>query len=173
MRQHRALLKRQGTSIVDLYWAGCIINMSGFDLRQAQLRSYTTYCKRGSHAPFSQQGRCAQPELWRRIFAERFDKTALLVRSRRTSRLDCIVHHLGLAESAERERLRHGRDMVSGFGSVDRSLTFSTYSKVSKKRASVCSFINDTIPRPPRARRCFRCLACSPSSSVGYHSRTS
>ena len=33
----------------------------------------------------------------RRIFAERFDKTVLLVRSRRTSRLDCIVHHLGLA----------------------------------------------------------------------------
>jgi hypothetical protein len=27
---------QQGTSIVDLYWAGCIINMSGFDLRQAQ-----------------------------------------------------------------------------------------------------------------------------------------
>jgi hypothetical protein len=36
MRQYRALLKGQGTSIVDLYWAGCIINMSGFDLRQAQ-----------------------------------------------------------------------------------------------------------------------------------------
>ena len=36
MRQYRALLRGQGTSIVDLYWAGCIINMSGFDLRQAQ-----------------------------------------------------------------------------------------------------------------------------------------
>jgi hypothetical protein len=35
MRQYRALLRGQGTSIVDLYWAGCIINMSGFDLRQA------------------------------------------------------------------------------------------------------------------------------------------
>ena len=33
----------------------------------------------------------------RRIFAERFDKAVLLVRSRRTSRLDCIIHHLGLA----------------------------------------------------------------------------
>jgi transposase len=33
----------------------------------------------------------------RRIFAERFDNTVLLVRSRRTSRLDCIIHHLGLA----------------------------------------------------------------------------
>jgi hypothetical protein len=38
MRQYRALLRGQGTSIVDLYWAGCIINMSGFDLRQAQGR---------------------------------------------------------------------------------------------------------------------------------------
>jgi hypothetical protein len=36
MRQYRGLLRGQGTSIVDLYWAGCIINMSGFDLRQAQ-----------------------------------------------------------------------------------------------------------------------------------------
>jgi hypothetical protein len=36
MRQYRALLRGQGTSIVDLYWAGCIINMSGFDLRQTQ-----------------------------------------------------------------------------------------------------------------------------------------
>jgi Integrase core domain len=29
-------VERAGTSIVGLYWAGCIINMSGFDLRQAQ-----------------------------------------------------------------------------------------------------------------------------------------
>jgi hypothetical protein len=36
MRQYRALLRGQGTSNVDLYWAGCIINVSGFDLRQAQ-----------------------------------------------------------------------------------------------------------------------------------------
>ena len=31
MRQYRALLRGQGTSIVGLYWAGCIIDMSGFD----------------------------------------------------------------------------------------------------------------------------------------------
>jgi hypothetical protein len=37
VRLHRALLRGQGTSSVDLYWAGCIINMSGFDLRQAQV----------------------------------------------------------------------------------------------------------------------------------------
>jgi hypothetical protein len=36
MRQYRAPLRGQGTSIVGLYWAGCIINMYGFDLRQAQ-----------------------------------------------------------------------------------------------------------------------------------------
>jgi hypothetical protein len=36
MRQYRALLRGQGTSIVGLYWAACIINMFGFDLRQAQ-----------------------------------------------------------------------------------------------------------------------------------------
>ncbi len=34
MRQYRAMLRGQGTSIVGLYWAGCIINMYGFDLRQ-------------------------------------------------------------------------------------------------------------------------------------------
>jgi hypothetical protein len=37
MRRYRALLRGQGTSIGDLYWAGCIINMmSEFDLRQAR-----------------------------------------------------------------------------------------------------------------------------------------
>ena len=41
--------------------------------------------------------RCDTQHCRRRIFAERFDKTVILVRSRRTSRLDCIVHHLGLA----------------------------------------------------------------------------
>src|SRR6202163_2652977 len=40
---------------------------------------------------------CSTPHCRRRIFAERFDKTVLPVRSRRTSRLDCVVHHLGLA----------------------------------------------------------------------------
>jgi hypothetical protein len=37
MRQYLALLRGQGTSIIGLYWAGCIIDMSGFDLRQAQV----------------------------------------------------------------------------------------------------------------------------------------
>jgi len=37
MRQYRALSRGQGTSIVGLYWAGCIIDMYGFGLRQAQV----------------------------------------------------------------------------------------------------------------------------------------
>jgi hypothetical protein len=57
MRTHLSLEKDtpvpravEGTSIVDLYWAGCIINMSGFDLRQAELsqsgRSYANSISR-------------------------------------------------------------------------------------------------------------------------------
>jgi transposase len=37
------------------------------------------------------------PHCRRRIFTERFDETMLAERSRRTNRLDCVVHHLGLA----------------------------------------------------------------------------
>jgi len=37
MRPYRALLRGRGTSIVDLYWMGCIIDISGFDSRQAQV----------------------------------------------------------------------------------------------------------------------------------------
>lgn len=33
----------------------------------------------------------------RRIFAERFEDEVVVERSRRTSRLECLVHHLGLA----------------------------------------------------------------------------
>jgi hypothetical protein len=40
---------------------------------------------------------CSTPHCRRRIFAERFDQAALLMRSRRTMRLDCVIHHLGLA----------------------------------------------------------------------------
>ena len=39
---------------------------------------------------------CEVPQC-RRIFAERFDDTVLATRSRRTARLETIVHHLGLA----------------------------------------------------------------------------
>ena len=40
---------------------------------------------------------CSAPHCRRRIFAERFGDTVLAVRSRRTTRLECLVHHLGLA----------------------------------------------------------------------------
>lgn len=40
---------------------------------------------------------CDAPFCRRRIFAERFEDGVVAERSRRTSRLECIVHHLGLA----------------------------------------------------------------------------
>jgi hypothetical protein len=40
---------------------------------------------------------CEVPHCRRRIFAERFGDDVLPTRSRRTARLECIVHHLGLA----------------------------------------------------------------------------
>ena len=40
---------------------------------------------------------CEKPSCRRRIFAERFDDRAVAGRCRRTMRLECIVHHLGLA----------------------------------------------------------------------------
>jgi hypothetical protein len=40
---------------------------------------------------------CEVPHWRRRIFAERFGDDVVPVRSRRTARLECIVHHLGLA----------------------------------------------------------------------------
>jgi transposase len=40
---------------------------------------------------------CTSPNCPRQIFAERFEETVLPVRSRRTGRLEALVHHLGLA----------------------------------------------------------------------------
>lgn len=40
---------------------------------------------------------CKAQRCRRRIFAERFDGAVFAERSRRTNRLDCVVHHLGLA----------------------------------------------------------------------------
>src|ERR1700732_2795390 len=40
---------------------------------------------------------CEVPHCRRRIFAERFGDDVVPVRARRTARLECIVHHLGLA----------------------------------------------------------------------------
>lgn len=46
---------------------------------------------------FTRRFFCVAQRCRRQIFAERFDETVLAERSRRTSRLECIVHHLGLA----------------------------------------------------------------------------
>jgi transposase len=40
---------------------------------------------------------CGADNCQRRIFAERFDEAIHAARARRTARLDCVVHHLGLA----------------------------------------------------------------------------
>jgi transposase len=40
---------------------------------------------------------CEVPHCRRRIFAERFGDDVVPIRARRTARLECIVHHLGLA----------------------------------------------------------------------------
>ena len=62
---------------------------------------------------------CNAPLCRRRIFAERFDEGIIAERARRTSRLECIVHHLGLAlggrpaaEFAQRLRMRVSNDTL-------------------------------------------------------------
>lgn len=70
-------------------------------------RVHSRYERRVSDLPCAGRGvllrivarrfRCLVSHCRRRIFAERFDDGALPPRSRRTTRLDCIVHHLGLA----------------------------------------------------------------------------
>ena len=42
MHRHRALFRELGTFFAVRSWAGCITNMFGFDLRQAQVSSHTT-----------------------------------------------------------------------------------------------------------------------------------
>lgn len=55
-------------------------------------------CGRSVHLQVvTRRFRCGAPLCRRQIFAERFDDGVLQARSRRTARLECIVHHLGLA----------------------------------------------------------------------------
>jgi transposase len=73
----------------------------------ASRRIHSRYVRQVSDLPCSGQGIylrvvtrrffCSAPHCRRRIFAERFGDAVLAVRSRRTTRLECIVHHLGLA----------------------------------------------------------------------------
>lgn len=75
--------------------------------RSPSPRIHSRYARQVSDLPCSGQSvvlrvvtrrfRCMTPHCRRRIFAERFEESVLPERSRRTSRLDCIVHHLGLA----------------------------------------------------------------------------
>jgi transposase len=70
-------------------------------------RVHSRYVRHVRDLPFSGQGvrlclatrrfSCARRDCPRRIFAERFEETVLPARARRTSRLEHIVHHLGLA----------------------------------------------------------------------------
>jgi len=70
-------------------------------------RVHSRYVRHVQDLPFSGQGvrlclatrrfSCERRDCPRRIFAERFEESVLPVRARRTSRLEHIVHHLGLA----------------------------------------------------------------------------
>ncbi len=73
----------------------------------ASRRVHSRYKRRASDLPGAGRGvrlrvtarrfYCEAPHCRRRIFAERFDDAVLATRSRRTARLEHIVHHLGLA----------------------------------------------------------------------------
>lgn len=55
-------------------------------------------CRQANTPPRDHATVCLRtPRCRRRIFAERFGDDVLPTRSRRTARLECIVHHLGLA----------------------------------------------------------------------------
>ncbi len=70
-------------------------------------RVHSRYVRRVSDLPCAGRGirlhlaarrfRCDQPLCRQRIFAERYGQGVVAARSRRTARLDCIVHHLGIA----------------------------------------------------------------------------
>ena len=74
---------------------------------EASRRVHSRYVRHVRDLPFSGQGvrlrlairrfSCERRDCPRRIFAERFEETVLPARARRTSRLEHIVHHLGLA----------------------------------------------------------------------------
>lgn len=51
---------------------------------------------------------CTTPHCRQKIFAERFGEDVLPKSARRTARLECLVHHLGLALGADRRRALPG-----------------------------------------------------------------
>jgi hypothetical protein len=62
MRQYRALSRGQGTSIVGLYSSGCIIDMYGSDLRQAQLGHAVKHLIRTLRKIYGQSFAAGYPE---------------------------------------------------------------------------------------------------------------
>jgi transposase len=70
-------------------------------------RVHSRYWRRATDLPLSgrivqlvviaRRFRCDAVLCWRQIFTERFSEDVLAPSARRTTRLDCIVHHLGLA----------------------------------------------------------------------------
>jgi transposase len=73
---------------------------------------------------------CEVSHCRRRIFAERFGGT-LPVRARRTARLECIVHYLGLALGGRPNRNRRKRKSATSAidGTAARSLSWPQFAK--------------------------------------------
>jgi transposase len=97
---------QDGDAIVVTAHAGAQMAMCPLCCSPSQ-RVHSRYIQQVSDLPCSGRGVCLRvvarrfcckaPHCRRRIFAERFDETVFAERSRRTRRLDCVVHHLGLA----------------------------------------------------------------------------
>lgn len=86
---------------------GAAVNGQCPSCHQDSSRQHSRYFRVLSDLPASGRGvrirlvvrrfRCGTETCSTRIFAERFGNDVLPVRSRRTARLECLVHHLGLA----------------------------------------------------------------------------
>lgn len=97
---------QDGEAIIVTAHAGAQMAMCPLCYSPSQ-RVHSRYIRQVSDLPCSGRGVCLRvvarrfcckaPHCRRRIFAERFDETVFAERSRRTRRLECVVHHLGLA----------------------------------------------------------------------------
>ena len=86
-------------------------------------RVHSRYVRRVSDLPCAGRGvrlhlvarrfRCEQTHRRQQIFVERFDAGVAPARSRRTTRLDSIVHHLGLALGGDKTS-----DSILGFALI-------------------------------------------------------
>lgn len=120
---------------------------------------------------------CEATSCRRRIFAERFEDGVVSERSRRTSRLECLVHHLGLALG--------GRPTAGFAGRLMVPVSNDTLQRVIRRRAKLPEAplsvigIDDWAWR--RNHRCgtraaigrnsggARCLATMPCKGAGAH----